>query len=216
METGKRVVHLHPISMNASYLDTPRGIFSAGGYWFRTTEALLREYATPVLEREPLDRLIEKAEQWLRSPATLTIWTLPVWLWSFGIVPAVLMAFGGYVLLAVWGPLLVSHRVSSVLRILGYVALQAVWYVVVLSYFALSGRLDLMAAGLVGFVVLRWSLVDLALRPVLDYVHRQLYTMPYPDQLLKSLIVRAALKYRIPLPEVEEIERSILNQIHRK
>lgn len=202
--------------MEASFLDTPRGIFTASGTWFRTTEASLKEYAGPVIEHEPVERLMAMAERWLRSPATIVVWIFPILLWYLGIWPAVLLSLGIYVLFAAWGPVIVSYWAHRYLRILDHVLPQAVWYISSMSFFAMMDRLDLMAAGLILFVFMRWGLVAKALDFILKRLHKALYAVPYPDQVLKSVILRSAMKHRVAMPELDRIERFILSQIQRK
>ena len=204
------------LPMEASFVDTPQGIFTASGTWFRTTEALLEEFAGPVLEREGIDRLTSMADRWLRSPATITIWLLPVLLWQLGVLPSLAIALGLYFLLAIWGPLFIGYWVDPILRGLDYIALQALWYILALSFFALLDRFDLLAAGLTFFVMMRWGLVKKITDPLTLRVHQKLYSIPYPDQMLRSVVVRSAMKHGFTLPELEKMERSILERLHRK
>ncbi len=43
-------------SAETTFVDTPEGIFTASGVWFRTREDSLYAYAGPVFDREPLAR----------------------------------------------------------------------------------------------------------------------------------------------------------------
>ena len=69
-------------SAETIFVDTPEGIFTASGVWFRTREASLYAYAGPVFDHEPLPRLLTQAEVWLRSPQTLALWLLPLLLFT--------------------------------------------------------------------------------------------------------------------------------------
>ena len=53
---------------SATYIDTPKGIFTSNGTWFRVTEDSLKEYAGELLEHESLGRTHIKS----RTMATYT------------------------------------------------------------------------------------------------------------------------------------------------
>ena len=84
-------------SAETTFVDTPEGIFTASGVWFRTREASLHAYAGLVFDREPLTRLLTQAELWLRSPLTLTLWLLPLLLFVITPLQAVLAALVVYI-----------------------------------------------------------------------------------------------------------------------
>lgn len=198
------------------YVDTPQGVFTAGGVWFRTRVALLEDYAGAVLAREPLGRLLAAAERWLRLPQLLALWLLPLFLWFFSPVQAGLGALVVYLAAAVLGPSFVSRGLDGVLRVLDVVLLQAFFYVFALSVLAAQERLTAVWVGLGGFIVLRWGLVRWATKPLVEVLGRTLYRLPVPDHVLRALIIRAALRYDVAMPEIEAIEREILATIHRK
>ncbi|GIV62248.1 hypothetical protein GQ464_017935 [Rhodocaloribacter litoris] len=193
-----------------TYVDTPKGIFTASGVWFRTREADLVSYAGPVLRRVPLPGLLARAEAWLRSPETLVLWCLPVLLWWVPPVPAVTGALGLYLGWSLLSPAWVSPGLDRLVRLLSRVEVQAIYYVVWLSGMALSGRQAALWTGVAGFVVIRWGGLARVLGPVIDRLHRRLYPLPRADQVLRALIVRLALKHRLSLPELDQMEARIL------
>ena len=198
------------------YVDTPQGIFTASGVWFRTRVAWLDAYAGAVLEREPLARLLADAALWLRTPQVLTLWFLPLFLWFFAPLQAALGAIVLYLGVATLGPSFVSRRLLGLLRVLDVVLLQAFYYVFMLSVLAAQERLVAVWVGLGGFIVLRWGLLEMATKPLARLVTRSLYALPVPDHVLRALILRAALRYDVALPEIAQIEREVLATIHRK
>ncbi|MEM8485643.1 MAG: hypothetical protein AAF564_08835 [Bacteroidota bacterium] len=201
---------------DASFIETPNGIFTAAGHWFHTTIADLKQYAEPVLAHRSIDWLLNMAARWLGSPKTLMLWSIPPLLWTLGVLPTLGIAVAVYLLFAIWGPVLTSLTVSPVLRLLDQVWAQGLFYVIGMSWFAINDQFLLMGIGLVLFIVIRWGLVDQLFKPLLDKVHARMYAVPYPDQVLKSVIVRAAMKHRVSLPELDEMERFILNRLTRK
>ncbi len=197
------------------FVDTPKGIFTASGVWFRTTEALLRQYAGGVFAREPLGKLLTDAEVWLRSPQALTLWLLPMFLFLIPPLPAAAAALVVYVAWKSLGPSFVGRTLTRLFRLLDLVLLQALFYVFMLSALAAQQQYMAVWVGLGGFILLRWGLVRWATLPLVRLLWTSLYRLPVPDQVLRALILRAAMKHGVALPELDRIERQILDTLRR-
>lgn len=195
---------------STSFVDTPRGIFTAAGVWFRTTQVELERYAGAVLEHEPIERLIQRTEVWLRSAQTLTLWMFPAFLALIAPVPAALAALTVYVAWRSLGPSLVSRAFERVLRVLDRVWLQGAYYVAILSTFAATERVALVWVGLIGFILLRWGVVEKVTDLLVRLIWTTMYRMPIPDQILRAFILRAAMKHHVSLPQLDELERRIV------
>lgn len=203
-----------PDTSDATFVETPMGLFTVEGVWFHTTEASLRAYAGEVVEAEGLARLLRLATAWLGSPRTLTLWLLPVALLG-GPVLGGLAAFGFFLAWSVLAPAAVPPWAARAVRRLESVALQAIYYVVVLSLLAGAGATAATVAGLVGFVALRWGLLERLVRPLVDALHRRLFPLPAADQVLRGLVVRLAIARGTPPPDVARMERDILATLRR-
>ena len=193
----------------ASFVDTPRGIFTAAGVWFRATQKDVEAYAGEVLAHEPIGRLITRAEVWLRSPQTLALWMLPVFMVFMGSLAAAPGTLVVFILWKILGPGLVAYPLAYLFRVLDLVWLQGLYYVALLSGFAAAGRYAAVWIGLGGFILLRWGLVERGTSPIVRPIWRVLYALPVPDQALRAFIVRAALVHRVALPQLDELERSV-------
>lgn len=198
-----------------AYVDTPKGLFTASGVWFATTEAALKTYAAPVLERIGLARLLREASVWLRSPEVACLWAVPLFLWRLPPGAAALAALTLYVGWKALAPVLVFPRVVAVFAWLDRVGLQAAYYVLLLSYLALQGQLAAMTLGLVAFILLRWGVLDRLTRPLVRPLWRSLFRLPVSDQVLRALIVRYALRYGLVLSELDRMERALLDRLGR-
>lgn len=192
-----------------AYLDTPGGLITASGVHFHTTRALLEQYAGPVLEVVGLDTLVDRAEVWLRSGQTLALWSLALLLLVLPPLGAALAALTLYLGWETLGPSFVSQRLVAVLRVLEKPLVQAALYVAVLSYLGSQGSVAAVGIGLAGFVLMRWRVIPLALRPILKLLRRPLYTLPPPDQVLRAFVLRAALRHDIDLPQLERLKRDL-------
>ena len=199
----------------AAYVDTPRGIFTAGGIWFGTREADLKEYAGELLEKAPLDFLIRQTELWLRFPQTVSLWLIPLLLFSLGIPETVLIVLSTYLVLESTGALLVNRLFSPFLRFMDHVGVQAGLYIITLSVLGASGFHMGVITGLLGFILFRWGLIEKLFKVLFQWFRQKFYPLPYPDQILKSLMIRYALYHRIDLPQLAEMEGDILRRLNR-
>ncbi len=198
------------------FIETPNGIFTAAGNWFHTTVDDLEDYAHALLAKRSVASLIHGAEVVLRSPVTLLLWLIPPLLYFAGWPLTIVICIASFLLLSIGGPLINNLGVGSVLNILDKVPLQALYYIVFLSWFALNDRLELMGFGLLLFILLRWGAFTKAFQPITSYLRKRMFVVPYDDQVLKSVIVRSAMSAGAPLPELDKMERFILNRIHKK
>ncbi|MEM1093389.1 MAG: hypothetical protein AAGJ10_02210 [Bacteroidota bacterium] len=195
------------------YVDTPKGLFTASGQWFRTREAQLEAFAGAVLEKRPVADLIDDADAVLAWPTTLTVWLLP--LLALALPWWAVLSVGTVLLLAAH---LVTPSMLTVLQIqwarwLRVAWAQGVYYVLMLSVLAQVGAWPAVAVLIGSFIALRWGWADRAVMPAVQPLFKRLYPLPRPDQALRSVIVRYALKYRLPLPEIEAMERALLKKL---
>ena len=207
---------IKPGQSEATFVDTPKGIFTASGLWFGTTQEALEAYAGPVLERESLPRLLGHAEVWLRSAQVLTLWLLPALLLLVPPAAAGLSALIFYVGWRSLGPSFVSEAVVKLLRLLDIVFAQGLYYVFVLSLLAARGQMTAMWIGLAGFMLLRWGVLATLSAPIVGIIWKSLYALPVPDQVLRAFIIRAALKHRISLPQLDRLEEQMRQGFQRR
>lgn len=198
--------------VSTSFVDTPRGIFTAAGVWFRTTQTELEKYAGGVLEHESIERLIQRTEIWLRSAQTLTVWLFAIFMILIEPLPAALAALTVFVGWKSLGPSLVSRCFERILSVLDLVWLQGAYYVGILSYFAASNAYAAVWAGLAGFILVRWGLVEKLTDLLVRLIWGTLYKMPIADQILRAFILRAAMKYRVSLPQLDQFEQRIVER----
>ena len=195
-----------PARDTPDYVDTPAGLLAADGTHYHTTEALLRDYAGPVVEAVGVGPLLRRAGAWLRSPRTLAVLALPPLL---AVAPWWVAAGVALVLFALWSALAPGTVVLGLTKaapVAESAALQGLAYVIALSLFAAAGRFDAVWTGLAGFVAVRLGLVELALGPVVRAMQTSLYPLPPADQTLRSLLVREALRRGVSLEGFDAIE----------
>ncbi len=196
-----------PHRTNPVFLETPRGLFTPAGTWFRTTVEQLEGSYPEVLAQTDLNDLVYRSEIWLQSHRSLALLVVPIFLivmpvgWSLGL--GVVVSFG-WMLLA---PALGNRVFSRVLEWLGWDPMQVIFYVVVLSSFGAGGDYGRLAAGVGWFVLLRWRLLDLLVLPPAVRLSARLYPLPVPDQMLRAVIFSEAIRLGISLDGFPSIAR---------
>ncbi|MEL6615882.1 MAG: hypothetical protein AAFQ43_09100, partial [Bacteroidota bacterium] len=197
---SRRSAHQAP-----AYVDTPVGLLGRGGTHFHTTEALVEEFAGPLLEKEPLATYVDRAEAWLEAPRALAVTLLPVWLALMPWPLAVVATFATFGLWALASPALASRAAVAVVRVLAHPITQAAILIVALSLLAREGQVGAVWAGLVTFVVFRIGLVERLLGPLVAKSQARLYPLPVPDQVLRAFLTRGAIRHGVSLPGLGEI-----------
>jgi hypothetical protein len=191
------------------YVDTGTFIVTGNGTIYRSTEDSLSEYAPGLLDRVPLAKIVADSDLWLRLPMDLSLWILPVGLWQGGPWLGATSMVTVYLLSAVLSPAGVSLYTMPVVRLLDRVALQALYFIVSLSVLAQSGRLPEMWTGVGGFVVLRWSLMARAFDPLVRKATERMYHIPVPDQVLRAVIIKYAIRFGVSIPSLSDIEEDV-------
>lgn len=194
-----------------SFVDTPYGILTASGEWYHVTEEDLRAYAGDVFDHVSLETLLEWADIWIRSARALTLWALPALLWVLPPLAAAASALGLYVGWKAFSPAMTNVTAVKMMGWMENVALQGLYYVFTLSLIAATGAHAATVVGLAGFILLRFGAVQWALLPALRPLWRMLYPLPAADQVLRSLIIRVALKHRLELSHLDTMTREILD-----
>lgn len=198
-----------------SFVELPTGIFTASGNWFRVSVSDLEAYAGPLLRRVPIVRVLEGAESVLRAPQTLAIWMLLVVLLMATPTEAAIATFVVLLGWSVVGPGLVLPGMLPVLRVLETVWLQGGAFVAGLSLLGTSGATPAVWVGLAGFVLLRWGLLARLTEPIARRLRARLYALPLEDQALRAVIIRYALRERVSLPQIDDMEARMLEMGRR-
>lgn len=201
-------------SSSPPYVDTPYGILTEGGRWYHVREEDVQEYAGAVLEHVSLEQLLRWADTWVDSARTVVLWCLPLMLWGLSTGWALAGAIGLFVGWALLSPALPSLLAVRAVSGLEHVLAQALFYVFAMSAFAAAEMYTGVGVGLAGFILLRWGVVEWAAGYAIRPLRRMLYPLPVADQVLRGLIVRVALKYRLSLPQVDDITKGILDNLH--
>ncbi len=194
----------------STYVSTPYGLVTAAGRRYHIPEEAVREYAGAVLDHVSLETLVRWADVWVDSPRTVTLWAVPLLLWGLPNGGAVGGAVGVYVAWMFGSPAVPRIGGARVLAGLGHVGVQGGYYGLALSMLAVKEQFAAVGIGLVAFIMLRWGIVDWGGRALRQRGHRWFYPLPVTDQVLRGLIIQAALKYRVSVPQVDALTNDII------
>ena len=198
---------------STTYIDTPNGIITEKGTWFRTTEDSLKEFAGELLDHESVQQLLSSADLWISFPSNLSLWLIPAVLWQLNPLIATCSIILLYMLLRISGPFYTSHNLSFISSLLNRLELQAILYFFFLTILLQAGQYSTAILGFILFVLFRWGVIKKMLDPVLNAINGKIYKVPYEDKVLRSVIVKKSMKYRTTLKEVNDIESSIMRKI---
>ncbi len=192
-----------------AYVDTPAGLYSAGGVHYHTTERLLREFAGDVPRHVPLATLVGAADAWTEAPRVAAALALLVGLLALSPSWAVALALAMWLAAALTAPGVATPVLAPALRVASGAAAQGLSFAVVLSVLAAQGRYAAVWTGLAGFLLLRVGVVDRLLRLLAAPALAQLYSLPPADQTLRALVVRAAIRHGVSLPATAAMEQRV-------
>ena len=192
------------------WAESPAGIVTLDGGRFHTTEADLQAFAPQVMERYGMDTVLKMASVWHRLPTTKGLLVLVALLPYVAIWQAVLTSLAVWLFASVVSPSTVFLAAIRPVRWLSHPVVQGLIYVLILSILAASGRLGAMAAGLAGFILFRWQLLERVASGVVDALRKPLSPLPAEDAILRNIIVRAALRHGYSVGGTDVMQRRIL------
>jgi len=198
------------IDERSDYIELPTGFFTADGVWFHTSEANLREFAGPVIDRLGLYRLFQEATAWNRSPVTLTLLLLAILLHVMSAPAAALFSLGVFFIWSTYHSHVVVLGLVRAFLYVGKPPVQAVIYIVSLSLLGLAGSYLSVLVGLALFILLRWGIVDSVYVRLEKLISGAPSSIPSQDRILRALLLRYAVAGGDSLASTESYETRIM------
>lgn len=195
-----------------TFIETPKGIFTAAGNWFYTTVANLKSYAPGLFKKHSVEEIINDAEIWIRSSDSISITLF------------MLILFLGNLYLAVFSILLflpfwhlnksafINFTSTKLIKIVDNELFLIFISVLVLSWLGLNEQYHSLIAGLFFFFFLKFGLY----RKLVNYFYRrQPQNIPLNDRVLKMVVLRYAMHEDANVEEVRKMESDILEMISK-
>lgn len=193
-----------------SWVELPTGIFTTDGIWFHTSEEALNEFAGEVVQQLGVGKLLSQAGSWLKSADAAAVLSLAAFLILMPPLPAVLITLAIFVGWEAFSATMVFVPVVRLFSVLSTAAFQGVLYVLCMSWLASGDQFTAAGVGLTGFVLFRWGVVRKLFAPMAKRLSGSLQSVPKPDRILRSLIIRYAISMRVTLSSTESFEQRII------
>lgn len=193
------------------WAETPAGIVTIEGGRFHTTEADLQAFAPDVVDRYGMEALLKMSATWYRLPTTKGLMVFIALLPFSALWQAVAAAVAVWLFASIVSPSTVFLSLVKPISWVSHPVTQGLLYVLVLSILAAEGRIGAVVAGLVGFIVFRWQLLDRLASGLVAFLRRPLSPLPPQDAILRNLMVRAALKHGYSVGGTDAMQRRILD-----
>ncbi len=196
------------------YIETPRGIFTSAGNWFHITKKALDTYAPGLLKKQPLEKLLKKAEVWIRSADNLGILLFMILLYTHGLVVAGITTL---LFVPIWH-ITKSNFLSLPLTALLTITDKEIFVVLVsvlsLSWMGITDQYLSVVIGILVFCVLKFGWFRWLVEWF--YSKKSQGNLLLNDRVLKMIILKYAIKEDIAVKEVDAMEKEILSLINKQ
>ncbi len=201
----------HP---DSHFIETPRGIFTSAGNWFHITSAALEKYAPGLLEIHSLEKLIKKAEVWIRSADNIGIILFMLLLYLSGLWPAMLITLFFVPVWHINKSSVISNSLTGLLSVIDKEIVVVIVAMIVLSWMGITGEYLSVFLGISVFCVLKFGWF----RFLIEWTYQKVFrgTLLLNDRVLKMIILNYAIRENIPVKEVDAMEKEILSLIGKQ
>lgn len=199
----------HKSRSTVPWIDTPNGIFTSDGIWFHTREKDLIRYTKSLVEHVSLKELVRDASIWVKSGDALSIYLLTILGFFYDGWLAIAAALTFFVIWLFIRPALVSTYLSRPL-----LWMSKDMPLILLAVFSFSrrgnnGEYIELTALLITFLVFKFSWLSQAFARIMERSKTSIHLIN--DRILKMLILRSCQKYGVENPELEKMEKEIIN-----
>lgn len=197
---------LHSIDAS-EFVETPVGIFTRSGNWYYTTSDQLNKVAPGLLGKVPLVELLEKADIWVRSTDSVSLWIFAGMIHLLPMPYAVLVSALALFLWHLTKSAFVSSPTTVLVRILSFDALVLTASVISISYLGILEMYYELAVALLFFMIFRFGW----LRRAFDkFYNSRNPGITLNDRVMKMLVIRTAMSNDVEIQRLKSMEEDIL------
>ncbi|MFO8029056.1 MAG: hypothetical protein R6U28_04275 [Cyclonatronaceae bacterium] len=199
---------------DSHYIETPRGIFTSAGNWFHITSGALEKYAPGLLKIHSLEKMVKKAEVWIRSADNIGIILFMLLLYFQGLLPAFIITCFFVPVWHINKSSVISIPLTGVLTVIDKEIIVVLVALAVLSWMGITEQYLSVFLGIIVFCVLKFGWF----RFLVEWLYGKLIqgTLLLNDRVLKMIILKYAIKEDIPVKEVGAMEKEILSLIRKQ
>lgn len=198
---------------NSDYVETPLGIFTTSGNWFYTNSEQINSFAPGLLEKTPLEKIINDAESWVKSTDSLSLLLFVILLQfiypAVAVVISLLFLFSWHLTKSAF----IGSFSTTIVKILNYDAIVLIASVASISYLGIIGNYEGVGLGLLFFLVFRFGWM----RKLFDtFYNNRNKGITLNDRVAKMVILRHAMREQVLVSQVNKMEAEILELMRRK
>ena len=190
-------------------VETPTGLFSASGFWYRTSFAAIDQLAPGLRTKIDLHQTVKDTEVWIRSFESVGLWTLLLSLPFLGAYPSALLATVLSLIWYFWRSALIRPSATPFMKALTHDAPVLVATLLVISYVGNTGRTLDAILGLAFFFVFRFGW----LRMLLDRWHDTTRPLSMNDRILRMMLIREAMRHDIRVESVHTMQTELMKAV---
>lgn len=190
-------------------VETPTGLFSASGFWFRTSFQSIDDLAPGLRAKIDLHQTVKDTEVWIRSFESVGLWTLLLSLPFLGAYPSALLATVLSLIWYFWRSALIRPSATPFMKALTHDAPVLVATLLVISYVGNTGRTLDAILGLAFFFVFRFGW----LRMLLDRWHDASRPLSMNDRILRMMLIREAMRHDIRVESVHTMQTELMKAV---
>lgn len=185
------------------FLETQLGIVTRTGDWFHITTDQIEQFVPGLLEKRPLDKLVEEAVAWVRSADSLSLTLLLVLLLVIHPIFAVTIAIAFHFLWYRSKSGFVTVYLGKVLRLLNTDGYLLITSLVIISALGMTGQYLAAGVGLVFFFLMKLGLLKRLWDKIDQGVDKKL---TLNDRVFKMILVKYGMHYNLQPSEVQQME----------
>ncbi|WP_440999091.1 hypothetical protein [Fodinibius sp. SL11] len=185
------------------FLETQLGIVTRTGDWFHITTDQIKQFVPGLLDKRPLDKLVEEAIAWVRSADSLALTLLLVLLLAIHPILAVTIAIAFHFLWYRSKSALVTIYLGKVLKFLNTDGYLLITSLVIISALGMTGQYLAAGIGLVFFFLMKLGLLKRLWDKIDQGVDKKL---TLNDRVFKMILLKYGMHYNLQPPEVQQME----------
>ncbi|WP_138430464.1 hypothetical protein [Fodinibius saliphilus] len=193
---------------NDIFIETQLGIVTRTGDWFHTTSEYIEDFVPGLLEKRPLDKLVEEAIAWVRSADSLSLSLLLGLLLFVHPILAVSIAVAFHFFWYRSKSGFVTVYLGKVLKLMNTDGYLLVTSLVVISFLGMDGQYLAAGTGLVFFFLMKLGL----LKMLWDKLDRSTQKeLSLNDRVFKMILTKYAMHYNMAPDKVRGMEQKFVD-----
>lgn len=193
----------HESRSSTLFLETQLGIVTRTGDWFHTTSDQIKEFVPGLLEKRPLEKLVEEAIAWVRSADSLSLTILLLLLLIVHPVVAAAAAIAFHFFWYRSKSAFVTIFLGKVLKLMNTDGYLLITSLVIISALGMNGQYLAVGIGLIFFFLMKLGLLKQLWDKIDEGTEQKL---SLNDRVFKMILIKYGMYYNLAPEQVERME----------